>query len=330
MGKVDDVIRTPLALAPRSFLLDLQADLLGRGIRSAVRDRSSEALFDWLVGLLQLQGISDRSAFAFSDAHGLPTYRGIDVALKVPRCPRLTSYWHFSGCGFLRTAGTCANPQALAACPVPSLPSRNGRLAQSALSLFLFIRDVCAGDLVGYLDKRLEVVDDESPAALRAAVLLPLASVYGVSNKVISMALADLLLAGDPGRKRWVAAGASMIAIDSLVHNYLHRTGALRASGAEHPYGPACYASDGCAELIDQAALSIDARALDARNPRFFPRLIQFAIWSFCTESGANICNGNQIDDRKPCEQLFCPVGTSCDRIALDPPLAIQAYLLDI
>src|SRR3954451_15087867 len=56
-------------------------------------------------------------------------------------------------------------------------------------------------------------------------LLQPLAEIHGVSNKLLSMALADLFLGGDPDRERWVVTGASMIAIDTLVHNFLHRQG---------------------------------------------------------------------------------------------------------
>ncbi len=80
---------------------------------------------------------------------------------------------------------------------------------------------------------------------MRAALLQPLGQVFGVSNKLWSMILADLLLGGDPGRERWVTTGASFVAVDTLVHAFLHRTGVLRRFAAEHAYGGACYAPTG-------------------------------------------------------------------------------------
>ena len=62
------------------------------------------------------------------------------------------------------------------------------------------------------------------------------------------MALAGLLLAGDARRALWIEAGTVMIAVDTLVHNFLHRTGILARLDAGHAYGPACYATAGCAE----------------------------------------------------------------------------------
>ena len=85
------------------------------------------------------------------------------------------------------------------------------------------------------------------------------------------MALANLLLAGDPQRILWTEAGGVMIAVDTLVHNFLHRTGILRRLGAEHLYGPTCYAPDGCAEILERIAAAIDARHFDPAFPANFP-----------------------------------------------------------
>jgi len=117
-------------------------------------------------------------------------------------------------------------------------------------------------------------------------LLEPLGHVYGVSNKVLAMALAELLLGGDAKRPAWVEAGTVMIAIDTLVHNFLHRTGILRAFAAEHLYGPRCYAPTGCASIIERLAGKIDARQFNPRYPANFPRFVQHAIWRFCAESG--------------------------------------------
>jgi uncharacterized protein DUF3768 len=76
-------------------------------------------------------------------------------------------------------------------------------------------------------------------ARLRQAVVEPLAHGHGVSDKVLSMALANLLLGADRRRVLWTEAGAVMIAVDTLVHNFLHRTGILGRLDAAHLYGPA-------------------------------------------------------------------------------------------
>lgn len=193
---------------------------------------------------------------------------------------------------------------------------------QAAFSLALFIRDVCDGDLVRWIDRRLADADPgvnafDRAAAMKDAVLSPLSEIYGVGPKVWSMLLADLLLGADPSRERWVSTGAAMIAIDSLVHNFLHRTGILRRLECEHPYGPACYSPEGCASVIGGLARRIDAREYNASYPANFPRFVQAAIWAFCAEGGYGICNGNKIDDRQRCDQRYCPAYSTCDRIVL-------------
>jgi hypothetical protein len=131
------------------------------------------------------------------------------------------------------------------------------------------------------------------------------------------MALADLLLVGDPDRERWVATGARMIAVDSLVHNFLHRTGVLKRFDALHEIGPACYVPGGCANLIESLARRIDARAFNPAFPATFPRFIQHSIWAFCAADGFDICNGNRIHDGARCQNRFCPVFSDCDRVSL-------------
>ena len=109
-----------------------------------------------------------------------------------------------------------------------------------------------------------------------------------------------------------------MIAVDTLVHNFLHRTGILHRFDAVHSYGPACYRPRGCAEIIEIIANEIDASQFDRRFPKAFPRFVQYAIWRYCSQRGLDICNGNRIDDRKPCESSQCRLYPRCDRITLN------------
>jgi hypothetical protein len=108
-----------------------------------------------------------------------------------------------------------------------------------------------------------------------------------------------------------------MIAIDTLVHNFLHRTGILHRFGADHAYGSACYRRGGCAEIIETVADRIDARAFNPSFPAVFPRFVQHAIWRYCARSGLDVCNGNRVDDRKSCDNVYCQIHSICDRIAL-------------
>lgn len=312
-----------LAAASSTYLRDIQDSLAADGVLSAVARRDTAAIFDWLIGVSQFQGISDRNAAAFTARNGLAGWADIEAALRSsPSCPRLRSYWNYAGCRYLKASYACSEPGHINYCPVPEHPSRKGTLIQAAYSMFFFIRDVCDSDLIGWIDQRLANADP-GPAApdravsMGAALLDPLRGIYGIGDKVWSMALADLLLTADSNRERWIATGAGMVVIDSLLHNHLHRTGVLRQFKAEHPYGARCYSPGGCADLVRGLAQRIDTRQFNHDFPACFPRFVQFAIWRLCSTSELDICNGNRIDDRDRCQNVDCPVFAPCDRLAL-------------
>ena len=116
----------------------------------------------------------------------------------------------------------------------------------------------------------------------------------------------------------WHDVGASMIAIDTLVHNFLVRTGIL--------------ARFRCRPLVWGGLLpgwrlrrhhrgGVAARstpAVQSGFPQPFPRFVQHAIWRFCAQSGLDVCNGNRIDDRKSCDNVYCQIREICDRISLN------------
>jgi hypothetical protein len=94
----------------------------------------------------------------------------------------------------------------------------------------------------------------------------------------------------------------------------LHRSGILDDCGGHHGYGVGCYARGGCADIVHAIAAQIDARAFNASYPAIFPRFVQHAIWQFCAADGLNVCNGNRIDDLKPCENSYCQIFGKCER----------------
>ena len=317
------VIYRVCCLAGSASLVDnIRADLDADGVRAAMRKHDTAAVFDWLIAALSYQGISDQIADDYMEQHGYVQWDDVNEKLAdgAP-CPKLRSYWHFYGCGYNKLSRTCAEPDHIGRCPLPTHDLRNGRLNQTAYSLYLFIRDIADGDLIGWIEQRLQAANSpigpDRLARMRDALIAPLREIYGVSDKVLTMALSSILL-GAPKRMRlWHEVGASMIAIDTLVHNFLHRTGILHRFGAAHAYGSACYRRGGCAEIIQAVADRIDASAFNPAFPAVFPRFVQHAIWRYCAQSGLAVCNGNRIDDRKSCDNVYCQIHNICDRNAL-------------
>ncbi len=110
-----------------------------------------------------------------------------------------------------------------------------------------------------------------------------------------------------------------MIAIDTLVHNFLHRTGILRRFEADHAYGAACYQARRLRRHYRPWPPKRSTPGVQSRpSAAVFPRFVQHAIWRYCAQSGLDVCNGNRIDDRKSCDNIYCQIRSICDRIVLN------------
>jgi hypothetical protein len=298
---------------------DIGNDLRREQILDAVARRDTPSIFNWLLTTFSYQGISDQVARNYIRENGNASWGQIADALRGGSpCPLLRSHWEFDGCRFDKTSFTCSEPDLISDCPLPRHRLRNGRLNQMAYSLYLFVRDIADGDLVGWIDQQLTPAGplDEWETA-QERLLGPLRHIYGVSDKILTMTLSGILLGASDGRPAWFEAGKDMIAIDTLVHNFLHRTGILDDCGAQHGYGVGCYAPGGCADIVRAIAVQIDARAFNAQYPAVFPRFVQHAIWRYCAADGLDICNGNRIDDRKACEYKYCYIENICCRNSL-------------
>jgi hypothetical protein len=148
-----------------SFLDDVDDEARHGGLVRAVSAGRTPPIFDWLAIAFSYQGISDQVAQQYMDEHGIATWADIEASLRqVPSCPKLGAYWAYEGCRYDKGSFTCSQPEHIDACPVPRHRLRNGRLNQTAYSLFLFIRDIAGGDLIGWFDKRLEAATGSSAA----------------------------------------------------------------------------------------------------------------------------------------------------------------------
>jgi hypothetical protein len=317
------LIHAICGLAGSATLIDdIRADLTADNVAAAIRHRDTAAVFDWLLAALSYQGISDQVAYEYMERHGRAAWADINQKLgHGVSCPKLKSYWHFHGCRYEKVSATCAEPDHISACPLPSHDLRNGHLNQTAYSLFLFIRDIVDGDLIGWIDAQLQAANGPPGphrlSRMAAALIEPMREIYGVSDKVLAMTLSALLLGAPKKMVLWTEVGGSMIAVDTLVHNFLHRTGILARFNANHLYGAACYRPGGCADIIQAAADRIDARQFNPCFPQTFPRFVQYAIWRYCSQSGLDVCNGNRINDSRRCGNLDCRVRGMCDRVVL-------------
>jgi hypothetical protein len=301
---------------------DLIKDFRDHDLCAAIEKRDSAALFNRLMVDFSFQGISDAIAATYMRRHGRASWHAVRKHLaRQPTCPKLKDYWHFHDCRYEKTKATCAEPGHIEKCPLPSHRLRNGHLNQLAYSLFLFIRDIAQGDLIGWIDDRLDQVNDRAvgdafePA--QNALTKPLRNIYGVSDKVLAIGLSGVLIGAAEVRPRWLEVGVQLIAIDTLVHNFLHRTGILQRFKAAHAYGADCYRPGGCADIIRLVASQIDARQFNGAFPKVFPRFVQLATWRYCGQDALDICNGNRIDDRHSCQNRHCRLYSICDRICL-------------
>jgi hypothetical protein len=242
MSHARSLIRQVCRIAGQvTWVDDLQDTAITTGLVGAVADHNTGKIFDWLIRELSHQGISDAVVDGYIDRHGNVTWAEIEASLATnPSCDKLEGYWAFADCRYHKGFQTCANPNHFPNCPLPRHRLRNGRLNQTAYSLFLFVRDIAGGDIVDWIDRQVADHLGNLPAA-RTALVDPLRHVYGISDKVIAMALASFLMGAGRTRPGWFAVGASFVVVDTLVHNFLHRTGILDRLGAGHPYGPACY-----------------------------------------------------------------------------------------
>ena len=295
-------------------------------LRRKIDNRAKTRLvFEHVMVQFSYQGIADAIADKYREEHGNITYFDIARALALQwgqLCPKLTGFDSMKNCGYQKGKLTCNNRPMLMACPVRRHDLRMGSLHIKAYSFFFYMRDVCQGDLIRHFDRIIgRHYSSEEPSWVfkaKDALVEDFTRIYGVGDKLSNMTL-SYLLSADPERTSWVMIGQAMVAIDSLVHKFFHRTGILKFYGVEHNYGPGCPVD--CFSCVDILSKRIDARQFNPAYPKYFPRFIQFSIWILCTLTGYDICNGVNIDDSKCCTRDdICPVYDLCDHIALKGP----------
>ena len=77
-----------------------------------------------------------------------------------------------------------------------------------------------AGSMTGWTRRTIWLAPDPWTQA-RTALIEPLRNVYGISDKVLAMALSGILIGAADVRPKWLEVGVQLIAVDTLVHNFL-------------------------------------------------------------------------------------------------------------
>ena len=191
---------------------------------------------------------------------------------------------------------------------------KRGSLNQMAFSLYFFLRAVARGDFYAHTRQHFGEgrLTDEEVNTLLLSFIEKVTKIANVGPKLAYMALSGLFLTRYPGWD-YRLVGLHMIAVDSLVHNFLYRTGILGFYQLYHAYGPRCHTQKGCLGVIQDLASRIDCREFNPALPAHFPRFIQYHIWAYCAKNGENICNLNKCKPGKPnraCvlhQQQLCP-----------------------
>jgi hypothetical protein len=149
-----------------------------------------------------------------------------------------------------------------------------------------------------------EVCRDEASPTKRAALLVErFARVHRVGRKLATMfvsALSTPALA--PGLTPWFPAidGNQLVVVDT---NVARAIDALRQTGSPRTY-------DAREQWLREQAMRIDLRGFGPDLPHYSPRLVQQALYAFCSKSN-RLAQGDTCADRAfpcaGCAPLLCP-----------------------
>ena len=122
---------------------------------------------------------------------------------------------------------------------------------------------------------------------LREALIEPLREVYGVSDKVLTMTLSCILLAAPKRLHLWHEVGASMIAIDTLVHNFLVRTGILNRIRGQSFVWRSLLPGRRLRRHYRYRGPADRCPTVQSRLSAAVGRFVQHAIWRYCAQSSS-------------------------------------------
>tara|TARA_R110001599_G_scaffold176532_2_gene368706 strand:+ start:1650 stop:2588 length:939 start_codon:yes stop_codon:yes gene_type:complete len=264
--------------------------------------------------IANFQGMSDQAAHAWLGVNGIPNFRELRGRLEAQKCQHLSTIPGMAKCCFKKGRHICANSDLLANCVVRSIPARKGQLAQLAIALCHWTDELPQGGLATWLDTLSKTMPPNEAAD---SMVDSLKSLPGISDKVASMIASDMAIGLGSDNSQLLEAGTSLVVVDRLVHNILIRSGATDFAGRTHAFGAGCYAKNGCRELVEQLAQTIDARRYNEHWPARAPRMVQHALWRFCAGGELNACNGRNIAANSRCNFKACPASGVCTRLPI-------------
>ena len=112
-----------------------------------------------MSGAISYQGTSDHVAATYIERHG--TISAWELRCRLNRrqlCPKLKDYWHYKNAATRRPGGLATSRRNIPATPCSATTCAMA-VSTRPYSLFLFVRDVSGGDLVGWIDRQLKLAD---------------------------------------------------------------------------------------------------------------------------------------------------------------------------
>jgi hypothetical protein len=275
--------------------------------------QSEPALFRLFVGAAMFQARRDvlimqqQRTMVRAAVRALASARWIKRAVTTRACPKLSSAEIFDrGCDVSKRATKVdCRFRPGASCHVKDATvalNRTGDMGKLPTSAWLHLwhktslRSVLAG-----------VLQEAAEPTRRAAILVErLSSVHRVGRKLATMfvsALSTPALA--PGLTPWFpnVDGNELVVVDTNVARAIARLSGDRAANSY----------DACEHWVREHAAKVDLRSIRADLPRYSPRLVQQALYRFCSRSNRvtwkDACAG-ALEPCSACVSTICPFGT--------------------
>jgi len=280
-----------------------------------IREGDSKEIFKSLILYGQFQGIADKNAFSYLERHSsineIADFDTLKEGVKDSPCPALKSFSAFRNCDYKKSEHNCRYGREFG-CILKELDCRKGSINIMIGSAFLFLKEYYQESMVNFIK---EGAKHEDKKFFYTRELL---KIRNIGPQTASLFLTDLFNPFFFGYKVKGIDHNDFIVIDTLVHNFFHRTGILKALGREHNYNSEfCHTEEYCKGIILEIAQKVDIRDLleDDNFQAFEPRLIQLCIWLQCADEGRK-CGGGVCNEKGPfCND--CNVELMCDKLMI-------------